>query len=98
MKFKKLSDVLHPGFINDHLLALLISIGLLSSLQYILNEIEVEAKTDLWMKQNEEYLREQKGKRIGKEELNAFINTSSYTRSVLMSEARDCSTTEIKIQ
>ncbi len=89
MKFKTLSDFLHPVFIYYQLLALLISIGLLSSLQYILNEIEVEAKTELWMKQNEEYLREQKGKRIGKEQRNAFINTSSYTQSVLMSEARD---------
>ncbi|KAG1964262.1 transcription factor IIIB 90 kDa subunit-like [Pimephales promelas] len=37
--------------------------------QYILNEIEVEAKTELWMKQNEEYLKEQKEKeeRIAKE-------------------------------
>uniref|UniRef100_A0A8C1YME2 B-related factor 1 n=1 Tax=Cyprinus carpio TaxID=7962 RepID=A0A8C1YME2_CYPCA len=37
--------------------------------KYILNEIEVEAKTELWMKQNEEYLREQKEKeeRIAKE-------------------------------
>uniref|UniRef100_A0AAR2L6S5 B-related factor 1 n=1 Tax=Pygocentrus nattereri TaxID=42514 RepID=A0AAR2L6S5_PYGNA len=42
---------------------------LLSSLQYILNEKEVQAKTELWMKQNEEYLREQKEKeeRITKE-------------------------------
>uniref|UniRef100_A0A4W4EVN7 Transcription factor IIIB 90 kDa subunit n=1 Tax=Electrophorus electricus TaxID=8005 RepID=A0A4W4EVN7_ELEEL len=31
--------------------------------KYILNEKEVQAKTELWMKQNEEYLREQKGKR-----------------------------------
>ncbi|XP_016358982.1 transcription factor IIIB 90 kDa subunit isoform X1 [Sinocyclocheilus anshuiensis] len=37
--------------------------------KYILNEIEVKAKTELWMKQNEEYLREQKEKeeRIAKE-------------------------------
>ncbi|XP_065113251.1 BRF1 general transcription factor IIIB subunit b isoform X1 [Paramisgurnus dabryanus] len=37
--------------------------------KYILNEIEVEAKTELWMKQNEEYLKEQKEKeeRIAKE-------------------------------
>ncbi|XP_051511723.1 BRF1 RNA polymerase III transcription initiation factor subunit b isoform X1 [Myxocyprinus asiaticus] len=37
--------------------------------KYILNEMEVEAKTELWMKQNEEYLREQKEKeeRIAKE-------------------------------
>lgn len=34
----------------------------LSPVQYILNEKEVQAKTELWMKQNEEYLREQKGK------------------------------------
>lgn len=30
-------------------------------LQYILNEKEVEVKTELWMKQNAEYLKEQKG-------------------------------------
>ncbi|XP_031438084.1 BRF1 RNA polymerase III transcription initiation factor subunit b [Clupea harengus] len=37
--------------------------------KYILNEKEVEAKTELWMKQNEDYLREQKEKeeRIAKE-------------------------------
>ncbi|XP_062858284.1 BRF1 RNA polymerase III transcription initiation factor subunit b [Trichomycterus rosablanca] len=37
--------------------------------KYILNEKEVEVKTELWMKQNEEYLREQKEKeeRIAKE-------------------------------
>ncbi|XP_060722525.1 BRF1 RNA polymerase III transcription initiation factor subunit b isoform X2 [Tachysurus vachellii] len=37
--------------------------------KYILNENEVQAKTELWMKQNEEYLREQKEKeeRIAKE-------------------------------
>ncbi|XP_017538423.1 BRF1 RNA polymerase III transcription initiation factor subunit b isoform X2 [Pygocentrus nattereri] len=37
--------------------------------KYILNEKEVQAKTELWMKQNEEYLREQKEKeeRITKE-------------------------------
>ncbi|KAL2082306.1 hypothetical protein ACEWY4_022124 [Coilia grayii] len=37
--------------------------------KYILNEKEVKAKTELWMKQNEEYLREQKEKeeRIAKE-------------------------------
>lgn len=32
-----------------------------SPVQYILNEKEVQAKTELWMKQNQEYLREQKG-------------------------------------
>lgn len=71
-----MSDVLHPRFTNYHLLALL----LLSLLQYILNEIEVEAKTELWMKQNEEYLREQKGKQKGEEELStcAFINTNRF--------------------
>uniref|UniRef100_A0A3B4ZBL5 B-related factor 1 n=1 Tax=Stegastes partitus TaxID=144197 RepID=A0A3B4ZBL5_9TELE len=38
-------------------------------LQYILNDKEVEVKTVLWMKQNEEYLKEQKEKeeRINKE-------------------------------
>ncbi|CAB1343045.1 unnamed protein product, partial [Coregonus sp. 'balchen'] len=37
--------------------------------RYILNDKEVRVKTDLWMKQNEEYLREQKEKeeRIAKE-------------------------------
>lgn len=30
-------------------------------LQYILNDKEVEVKTELWMKQNAEYLKEQKG-------------------------------------
>ncbi|XP_030626602.1 transcription factor IIIB 90 kDa subunit [Chanos chanos] len=37
--------------------------------RYILNEKEVQAKTELWMKQNEEYLNEQKEKeeRIAKE-------------------------------
>lgn len=30
-------------------------------LQYILNDQEVEVKTELWMKQNAEYLKEQKG-------------------------------------
>ncbi|TSK58061.1 Transcription factor IIIB 90 kDa subunit [Bagarius yarrelli] len=37
--------------------------------KYILNEQEVQAKTELWMKQNEEYLKEQKEKeeRIAKE-------------------------------
>lgn len=32
-----------------------------SVLQYILNEKEVQVKTELWMKQNAEYLKEQKG-------------------------------------
>lgn len=30
-------------------------------LQYILNDTEVEVKTELWMKQNAEYLKEQRG-------------------------------------
>jgi len=30
-------------------------------LQYILDDWEVEVKTELWMKQNAEYLKEQKG-------------------------------------
>lgn len=102
MKFKKLSNVLHPRFTNYHLLALLISIVLLSSLQYILNEIEVEAKTELWMKQNEEYLREQKGKQKREEELNtcAFINTIHILIHPIWRQKhvwlRDCLTTEIK--
>lgn len=33
-------------------------------LQYILNDKEVEVKTELWMKQNAEYLKEQKGQDI----------------------------------
>lgn len=33
-------------------------------LQYILNDKEVEVKTELWMKQNAEYLKEQKGQHI----------------------------------
>lgn len=31
-------------------------------LQYILNDKEVQVKTELWMKQNAEYLKEQKGR------------------------------------
>uniref|UniRef100_A0AAQ6A2I6 B-related factor 1 n=1 Tax=Amphiprion ocellaris TaxID=80972 RepID=A0AAQ6A2I6_AMPOC len=44
-------------------------IGSLYVLQYILNAKEVEVKTELWMKQNAEYLKEQKEKeeRINKE-------------------------------
>jgi len=40
----------------------------------------VEAKTELWMKQNEEYLKEQKGKLKEEEELSpcAFINTTRF--------------------
>lgn len=34
-----------------------------SPLQYILNELEVKVKTELWTKQNAEYLQEQKGGR-----------------------------------
>lgn len=30
-------------------------------LQYILNDTEVQVKTELWMKQNAEYLKEQRG-------------------------------------
>lgn len=30
-------------------------------LQYILNDSEVQVKTELWMKQNAEYLKEQQG-------------------------------------
>lgn len=33
-------------------------------LQYILNDKEVEVKTELWMKQNAEYLKEQKGQKV----------------------------------
>lgn len=33
-------------------------------LQYILNDKEVEVKTELWMKQNADYLKEQKGQDI----------------------------------
>lgn len=44
-------------------------------MQYILNEKEVQAKTELWMKQNEEYLKEQKGKRADRLAFNALINT-----------------------
>lgn len=36
-------------------------IGCLCWLQYILNEKEVEVKTELWIKQNADYLQEQKG-------------------------------------
>ena len=35
-----------------------------SVLQYILNDKEVQVKTELWMKQNAEYLREQKGQHL----------------------------------
>lgn len=34
-------------------------------LQYILNDREVQVKTKLWMKQNAEYLKEQKGEEQG---------------------------------
>lgn len=33
-------------------------------LQYILNELEVQVKTELWTKQNAEYLQEQKGGKV----------------------------------
>lgn len=33
-------------------------------LQYILNDTEVQVKTELWMKQNAEYLKEQKGQKL----------------------------------
>lgn len=36
-------------------------IGCCCLLQYILNEKEVEVKTELWTKQNADYLKEQKG-------------------------------------
>ncbi|MEQ2259811.1 hypothetical protein XENORESO_018863 [Xenotaenia resolanae] len=44
-------------------------IGCFCLLQYILNDREVEVKTELWIKQNAEYLKEQKEKeeRINKE-------------------------------
>lgn len=35
-----------------------------SLLQYILNDTEVQVKTELWMKQNAEYLKEQKGQTL----------------------------------
>uniref|UniRef100_A0A3Q1GAN5 B-related factor 1 n=1 Tax=Acanthochromis polyacanthus TaxID=80966 RepID=A0A3Q1GAN5_9TELE len=52
--------------VQDSVLSL---IGSLYVLQYILNDKEVEVKTELWMKQNAEYLKEQKEKeeRINKE-------------------------------
>lgn len=37
---------------------------LYSSLQYILNEKEVKIKTELWLLQNADYLKEQKGERF----------------------------------
>ena len=39
--------------------------------QYILNEREVETKTVLWMKQNEDYLKEQQGQMYLHLELHA---------------------------
>lgn len=68
---------------TDYHLPAHLSLRVCYSLQYILNELEVKAKTELWMKQNEEYLREQKGKRT--REKNSFINMSLYTPCVLMS-------------
>ena len=47
----------HMNLLIDQNLTLIGS----SVLQYILNEREVEVKTELWMKQNAEYLKEQKG-------------------------------------
>lgn len=47
----------------------------------------MKAKTELWMKQNEEYLREQKGKRTEEEEFKL------YTRCILISGA--CGTDSI---
>lgn len=38
-------------------------------LQYILNELEVQVKTELWTKQNAEYLQEQKGGKVLREEV-----------------------------
>lgn len=35
----------------------------LCSAQYILNEAEARVKAELWMRENAEYLREQRGKR-----------------------------------
>ncbi|XP_060773684.1 BRF1 RNA polymerase III transcription initiation factor subunit b isoform X2 [Neoarius graeffei] len=47
--------------------------------KYILNDNEVQAKTQLWMKQNEEYLREQKEKeeRIAKEKEQGIYKEKS---------------------
>ncbi|XP_076872984.1 transcription factor IIIB 90 kDa subunit isoform X3 [Brachyhypopomus gauderio] len=47
--------------------------------KYILNEKEVHAKTELWMKQNEEYLKEQKEKeeRIAKEKEQGIYKEKS---------------------
>lgn len=53
-------------------------------LQYILNEKEVEAKTELWMKQNEDYLREQKGKKESRKS-GILINSSQPSFASLFS-------------
>uniref|UniRef100_A0A8C4ZAB7 B-related factor 1 n=1 Tax=Gadus morhua TaxID=8049 RepID=A0A8C4ZAB7_GADMO len=45
-------------------LGLLSSTGTHNTYTYILNEREVETKTELWMKQNEDYLKEQKEKEL----------------------------------
>lgn len=39
------------------------STGCCALLQYILNEAETRVKAELWMRENAEYLREQRGKR-----------------------------------
>ena len=47
--------------------------------QYILNEREVETKTELWMKQNEDYLKEQKGQRSPRRTSPPVVRHSLHT-------------------
>lgn len=50
--------------LDPNCLLLLLLLLFLLLLQYILNEKEVQVKTELWMKQNADYLKEQKGERL----------------------------------
>lgn len=52
-------------------------------LQYILNELEVQVKTELWMKQNAEYLQEQKGGKALREEVMSLSLSPSVPPSTL---------------
>lgn len=54
-------------------------------LQYILNDTEVQVKTELWMKQNAEYLKEQKGQKLFIIIVTSKRRGSRNTREEMMS-------------
>lgn len=54
-------------------------------LQYILNDTEVQVKTELWMKQNAEYLKEQKGQKLLVIIVTSNRRGSRNTREEMMS-------------